>query len=257
MLEPSDGFSRGQRTRGAFKPCPKASSSRRDGVKHWIPSKSCRHRGVTNVTVGLPRYPRRLLRGVWGIVDREDCEAAAGYLVGAGHVDPARLAIRGGSAGGYTTLCALAFGSVFTAGASYYGVSDAAALARDTHKFESRYLDALIGPWPERADLYEQRSPINAVDRLSSPVIFLQGLEDAVVPSDQTERMVDALRRKGLPVACLTFEGEQHGFRQAPNIQRAAEAELYFYGRIFGFSPAGPIAPVAIENLTLLPALGD
>ena len=192
---------------------------------------------------------RRLLRGGWGIVDREDCEAAARYVVARGDVDPARLAIRGGSAGGYTTLCALAFGSVFTAGASYYGVSDAAALARDTHKFESRYLDALIGPWPERADLYEERSPIHAVDRLSCPVVFLQGLEDAVVPPDQTERMVDALRRKGLPVACLMFEGEQHGFRQAANIRRAAEAELYFYGRIFGFSPAGAIEPVEIENL--------
>ena len=192
---------------------------------------------------------RRLLRGAWGIVDREDCEAAARYLVARGDVDPARLAIRGGSAGGYTTLCALAFGGVFTAGASYYGVSDAAALAQDTHKFESRYLDALIGPWPERADLYEQRSPIHAVDRLSCPVIFLQGLEDAVVPPDQTERMVDALRRKGLPVACLMFEGEQHGFRRAANIRRAAEAELYFYGRIFGFRPAGEIEPVEIENL--------
>ena len=192
---------------------------------------------------------RRLLRGAWGIVDREDCEAAARYLVERGDVDPARLAIRGGSAGGYTTLCALAFGNVFTAGASYYGVSDAAALARDTHKFESRYLDALIGPWPERADLYEQRSPIHAVDRLSCPVIFLQGLEDAVVPPDQTERMADALRRKGLPVACLMFEGEQHGFRQAANIRRAAEAELYFYGRIFGFSPAGAVEPVEIDNL--------
>ncbi len=192
---------------------------------------------------------RRLLRGGWGIVDREDCEAAARHLVTRGDVDPARLAIRGGSAGGYTTLCALAFGNVFTAGASYYGVSDAAALARDTHKFESRYLDALIGPWPERADLYEERSPIHAVDRLACPVIFLQGLEDAVVPPDQTERMADALRRKGLPVACLMFEGEQHGFRQAANIRRAAEAELYFYGRIFGFSPAGPIEPVEIENL--------
>ncbi len=192
---------------------------------------------------------RRLLRGGWGVVDREDCEAAARYLVARGDVDPARLAIRGGSAGGYTTLCALAFGNVFTAGASHYGVSDAAALARDTHKFESRYLDALIGPWPERADLYEQRSPIHAVDRLSCPVIFLQGLEDAVVPPDQTERMADALRRKGLPVACLMFEGEQHGFRQAANIRRAAEAELCFYGRIFGFSPAGAVEPVEIDNL--------
>ncbi|MXX32392.1 MAG: S9 family peptidase [Chloroflexi bacterium] len=192
---------------------------------------------------------RRQLNGNWGIADREDCEAAARYLVERGDVDPNRLAIRGGSAGGYTTLCALTFGDVFTAGASYYGVSDAAALAEDTHKFESRYLDSLIGPYPERAELYEQRSPIHSVDRLSCPVIFLQGLEDKIVPPNQAERMVDALRKKGLPVAYIAFEGEQHGFRQAANIQRATEAELDFYGRIFGFSPAGEIEPVEIENL--------
>ena len=192
---------------------------------------------------------RRELNGNWGIVDREDCEAAARYLVERGEVDGARLAIRGGSAGGYTTLCALTFGDVFTAGASYYGVSDAAALAEDTHKFESRYLDSLIGPYPERAELYEQRSPIHAVERLSCPIIFLQGLEDKIVPPNQAERMVDALRQKGLPVAYIAFEGEQHGFRQAANIQRATEAELDFYGRIFGFKPAGEIEPVEIENL--------
>ena len=192
---------------------------------------------------------RRALNGRWGIVDREDCEAAAKFLVERGDVDGSRLAIRGGSAGGYTTLCALTFGDVFTAGASYYGVSDAAALAEDTHKFESRYLDSLIGPYPERAELYQQRSPIHAVDRLSCPIIFLQGLEDKIVPPNQAERMVDALREKGLPVAYLAFEGEQHGFRQAANIQRATEAELDFYGRIFGFTPAGEIEPVKIENL--------
>ena len=192
---------------------------------------------------------RRALNGRWGIVDREDCEAAATFLVERGDVDGSRLAIRGGSAGGYTTLGALTFGDVFTAGASYYGVSDVAALAEDTHKFESRYLDSLIGPYPERAELYEQRSPIHAVDRLSCPIIFLQGLEDKIVPPNQAERMVDALREKGLPVAYLAFEGEQHGFRQAANIQRATEAELDFYGRIFGFMPAGEIEPVKIENL--------
>ena len=192
---------------------------------------------------------RRLLRGAWGVVDREDCEAAARHLAARGVVDPARLAIRGGSAGGYTALCALAFGRVFTAGASYYGVSDPAALARDTHKFESRYLDALIGPWPERADLYERRSPIRAAGRISCPVLFLQGLDDAVVPPDQTARMAAALRRNGVPVACLTFAGEQHGFRRAANIRRAAEAELFFYGRVFGFRPAGRIAPVEMANL--------
>ena len=192
---------------------------------------------------------RRLLRGAWGVVDREDCEAAARHLAARGVVDPARLAIRGGSAGGYTALCALAFGRVFTAGASYYGVSDPAALARDTHKFESRYLDALIGPWPERADLYERRSPIRAAGRISRPVLFLQGLDDAVVPPDQTARMAAALRRNGVPVACLTFAGEQHGFRRAANIRRAAEAELFFYGRVFGFRPAGRVAPVEMANL--------
>lgn len=192
---------------------------------------------------------RRQLNGNWGIVDREDCEAAARFLVERGDVDGSRLAIRGGSAGGYTTLCALTFGDVFTAGASYYGVSDASALAEDTHKFESRYLDSLIGPYPERAELYEQRSPVHAVDRLSCPIIFLQGLEDKIVPPNQAERMVDALRKKGLPVAYIAFEGEQHGFRQAVNIQRATEAELDFYGRIFGFPPAGEIEPVVIENL--------
>ena len=192
---------------------------------------------------------RRELNGNWGIADRQDCEAAALHLVARGDVDRDRLAIRGGSAGGYTTLCALTFGDLFTAGASYFGVSDVAALAKDTHKFESRYLDSLIGPYPERADLYAERSPINAVDQLSCPVIFLQGLEDRIVPPDQAERMVKALRRKGLPVAYLAFEGEQHGFRQAANIRRATESELDFYGRIFGFRPAGEIEAVAIENL--------
>ncbi len=219
------------------------------GIQHW----TTRGFAVVDVnyggSTGYGTEYRRSLNGNWGIVDREDCEAAANYLVRRGDVDGSRLAIRGGSAGGYTTLCALTFGNVFTAGASYYGVSDAAALAEDTHKFESRYLDSLIGPYPERAELYEQRSPIHAVDRLSCPIIFLQGLEDKIVPPNQAERMVDALRKKGLPVAYITFEGEQHGFRQAANIQRATEAELDFYGRIFGFSPAGNIEPVKIENL--------
>ena len=192
---------------------------------------------------------RRLLHGNWGIVDVEDCCAAAEYLVARGDVDGARLAIRGGSAGGYTTLCALTYRDVFNAGASHFGVSDAAALARDTHKFESRYLDSLIGPYPEREELYQQRSPIFSAERLNCPVIFLQGLEDKIVPPDQAERMVDALRSKGVPVAYLAFEGEQHGFRMAENIQRATEAELDFYGRIFGFTPAGGIEPVEIENL--------
>jgi dipeptidyl aminopeptidase/acylaminoacyl peptidase len=164
-------------------------------------------------------------------------------------VDATRLAIRGGSAGGYTTLCALTFHDLFRAGASYYGVSDLESLARDTHKFEARYLDRLIGPYPRRQDLYRDRSPIHHTDRLSCPVIFFQGLDDKVVPPDQTEKMVNALRTKGIPVVYVPLAGESHGFRRADNIRRALEAELYFYSRILGFTPADAIAPVTIENL--------
>ncbi len=204
-------------------------------------------------STGYGRAYRERLRGQWGIVDLDDCVNAARYLVARGEVDPRRLAIAGGSAGGYTTLCALTFRDLFSAGASYYGVSDLEALAKDTHKFESRYLDGLIGPYPERRDLYVARSPIHFVERLSCPVIFFQGLDDPIVPPDQAERMVRALRAKGLPVAYLAFEGERHGFRKAEHIKRAIEAELSFYGRVFGFQPAGPIEPVPIENLPNLP----
>ncbi|HEY3110028.1 MAG TPA: prolyl oligopeptidase family serine peptidase, partial [Chloroflexota bacterium] len=148
-----------------------------------------------------------------------------------------------------TTLCALTFYDLFAAGASYFGVADAEALARDTHKFESRYLDRLIGPYPAARDVYLERSPIHHVDRLSSPCVFFQGLEDKVVPPNQAEMMVDALRKKGLPVAYVAFEGEQHGFRRAENIKRSLDVELYFYGRILGFEPADRIEPVRIENL--------
>ncbi|HSG34929.1 MAG TPA: prolyl oligopeptidase family serine peptidase, partial [Sphingomonadaceae bacterium] len=160
-----------------------------------------------------------------------------------------RLAITGGSAGGYTTLCALTFRKVFKAGASHYGISDLEALARDTHKFESRYLDRMVGPYPERRDLYLERSPIHFTDRLSAPVILFQGLEDKIVPPNQAELMVEALRAKGLPVAYVPFEGEQHGFRRAENIKRSLDAELYFYSKIFGFELADPVEPVHIENL--------
>ena len=178
-----------------------------------------------------------------------DCINAARFLVADGRADAARLIITGGSAGGYTTLCALTFHDAFKAGASHYGVSDLEALARDTHKFESRYLDRLVGPWPEAAELYRARSPIHHVGRLSCPIIFFQGLEDAVVPPNQAEMMVAALRRKGVPVAYLAFAGEQHGFRKAETIQTVLRAELTFYGRIFGFAPADPPADLPIENL--------
>lgn len=163
-------------------------------------------------------------------------------------VDPEKLAIRGGSAGGYTTLAALAFTDVFKAGASHYGIGDLEALAKDTHKFEARYLDSMIGRYPEDIDIYHARSPIHHVEKLTGATIF-QGLEDKVVPPNQAQAMVQALTDKGIPVAYVPFEGEQHGFRKAENIQRSLELELYFYGRIFGFSPADHIEPIRIINL--------
>jgi dipeptidyl aminopeptidase/acylaminoacyl peptidase len=200
-------------------------------------------------STGYGRAYRQRLNDQWGIVDVDDCVNGARYLVGQGQADGNRLAITGGSAGGYTTLCALTFRDTFKAGASYYGVSDLETLATDTHKFESRYLDSLVGPYPEQADVYRQRSPIHYTERLSCPIIFLQGLEDEIVPPSQSEKMFEAVRAKGLPVAYLTFEGEQHGFRGAENIKRALEAELYFYSRIFGFELADPIEQIPIENL--------
>ena len=200
-------------------------------------------------STGYGREYRQRLKDRWGIVDVDDCTNAAKYLAAQGLVDGERLAIAGGSAGGYTTLCALTFRDVFKAGASYYGVSDLEALATDTHKFEARYLDGLIGPYPERKDLYEERSPIHSTDKLSCPVIFFQGLEDKVVPPNQAEMMVAALKAKGLPVAYVAYEGEQHGFRRAENIKRTLDGEFYFYSRVFGFEPAEPVEPVAIDNL--------
>ncbi len=187
---------------------------------------------------GHGRAYRNRLRGQWGIFDAADCTGAAQHLAASGEVDGARLAIRGGSAGGYATLCCLVFHDEFATGASYYGVADAEMLANDTHKFESRYLDSLIGPYPERADLYRERSPIHFVERLRVPVILFQGLEDEIVPPSQAETMVAALQAGGIPHAYLAFEGEQHGFRRAETKVRCLEAELAFYGRILGFEPA-------------------
>jgi dipeptidyl aminopeptidase/acylaminoacyl peptidase len=199
---------------------------------------------------GYGREYRRQLRGSWGIVDVDDCIAAARFLAERGDVDPARMVIRGGSAGGYTTLCALTFhDGIFAAGASYYGVADAEALARDTHKFEAHYFDGLIGPYPEAAERYRERSPIHATDRLATPLLVLQGDQDEVVPPAQAEMLVAALRAKGLPHAYLLFHGEQHGFRSAEHVRRALEAELSFYAQILGFEPAGGIERVPIENL--------
>jgi dipeptidyl aminopeptidase/acylaminoacyl peptidase len=219
------------------------------GIQYW----TSRGIGVLDVnyggSTGYGREYRRRLNDRWGIVDVDDCANGALYMVERGLADGLRLMITGGSAGGYTTLCALTFRDRFKAGASHYGVSDCEALAKETHKFESRYLDRLIGPYPERADLYRERSPVHHVDRLSCPVIFFQGLEDKVVLPNQAEMMVEALRAKGLPVAYVPFEGEQHGFRRAENIKRALDGEIYFYSRIFGFELADEIEPVLIENL--------
>jgi dipeptidyl aminopeptidase/acylaminoacyl peptidase len=200
-------------------------------------------------STGYGRAYRERLNGAWGIVDVDDCCFGAKFLAEQERVDGNRLAIRGGSAGGYTTLACLAFRKVFAAGASHYGVSDFEILARDTHKFESRYLDTLIGPYPERRDLYIARSPLHHLEGLDRPVIFFQGLDDKVVPPNQAEMLFEALRKRGIPTAFVPFEGEQHGFRKAENICRALEGELYFFAKVFGFEPADAIPPVPIENL--------
>jgi dipeptidyl aminopeptidase/acylaminoacyl peptidase len=212
-------------------PTSAASSTLSLGIQYW----TSRGIGVLDVnyggSTGYGRAYRLLLERQWGIVDVEDCIHGARYLVEQRNADAERMAISGGSAGGYTTLRALTLGGekIFSAGASYYGVSDLAALARDTHKFESRYLDWLIGPYPEAQEVYAERSPISHVDRLSVPVVFFQGTEDAVVPPNQTEMMVQALRTRGVPVGYFLFDGEQHGFRKSENIKRSLDAELYFY----------------------------
>ena len=200
-------------------------------------------------SIGYGRQYRQRLDGKWGIVDVDDCVNAAKYLVARGSVDGDRLVITGSSAGGYTTLAALTFRDVFKAGASYYGVSDLEILAKDTHKFESRYLDRLVGKYPEDRAVYQERSPIYFTDQLDCPVIFFQGLKDKVVPPNQAEMMFEAIKAKGLPVAYILFEQEAHGFRIADNIKKALDSEFYFYSRVFGFEPADPIEPIEIINL--------
>jgi dipeptidyl aminopeptidase/acylaminoacyl peptidase len=222
------------------------------GVQYWT------SRGFAVVDVdyggstGYGRAYRDQLLGEWGVIDVADCLAAARWLAEQGRVDGQRLCIRGGSAGGFTTLAALARDDTpFAAGADHFGVADLEALAADTHKFESRYLDRLVGPYPEARDVYADRSPIHHVERFTRPLIVLQGAEDEVVPPSQSEMIVDALRSRGVPVAYLLFDGEQHGFRRAENIRRALDAELSFYGQVLGFDlPAEEgIEPVAVEGL--------
>lgn len=192
------------------------------------------YRGST----GYGREYRRSLEGLWGLADVEDCVAAARWLVGEGVVDGSRLAIRGGSAGGFTVLCALAFHDEFAVGASRYGVADLAVLAADTHKFEARYLDGLVGPYPEARAVYEARSPLFHADGIACPVILLQGLEDRVVPPNQAELLLEPLAAKGIRHEYVPFEGEGHGFRKAESIVAALRAELDFFGEVLRFVPA-------------------
>ena len=226
------------------------ASTALDLVKQLLTS-----RGIAVVDVdyggstGYGREYRQRLDGQWGIVDVDDCVAAARFLVERGDVDPARLAIEGGSAGGYTTLAALAFRDVFAAGISQYGIGDLELLEVATHKFESRYSHRLVGPYPEQADVYRERSPNNFPDAFSSPVLILQGLDDRVVPPAQAEAIVAALAAKGIPYAYLAFEGEGHGFRGAYAIRRTLEAQLSFLGQVFGFEPADAIEPLEMPGL--------
>jgi dipeptidyl aminopeptidase/acylaminoacyl peptidase len=219
------------------------------GIQYW----TTRGFAVLDVnyggSTGYGRAYRQRLNGQWGVVDVDDCVNGARYLVRKELVDDKKLAIRGGSAGGYTTLCAIALRDVFTAGASHFGISDLEVFAEDTHKFESRYLDRLVGPYPERRDLYHERSAINFIGDITCPLILFQGLEDKIVPPNQAQMMFDALKARGVPVAYLSFAGEQHGFRRAENIKRALEAELYFYSKVFRFPLSDAIEPVQIENL--------
>ncbi|MEW6568933.1 MAG: prolyl oligopeptidase family serine peptidase [Chloroflexota bacterium] len=200
-------------------------------------------------SAGYGRVYRERLKGQWGIVDVEDCIYAARHLVDQDEVDGRRLAIRGGSAGGYTTLRALTCSNAFSAGVSLYGVTDLAAFDKETHKFEAHYNEWLIGPQPAARHLYHERSPLPYADRIRTPVLLFQGLDDRIVLPAQAETMVQALHRNRVPHAYLAFEGEGHGFRREESLRRCLEAEFYFYARVFGFEPAEHIEPILIEFL--------
>jgi dipeptidyl aminopeptidase/acylaminoacyl peptidase len=230
-------------------PTGMASNGLQLGIQYW----TSRGFAVLDVNYGgssgYGRDYREVLKGQWGIVDVDDCIAGADYLARQGLVDRDRMAIRGGSASGFTTLCALTFHHIFKAGASHYGVSDLASLDFDTHKFESRYTGYLVAPPETRDEVYARRSPLGHVAKLNCPMIFFQGMDDKVVPPEQSETMVQAMKKRGVPVAYVPFEGEGHGFRRIENIRSSLEAELYFYGRVFGFEPADVIEPVEIHGL--------
>jgi dipeptidyl aminopeptidase/acylaminoacyl peptidase len=201
-------------------------------------------------STGYGRAYRERLNGQWGVVDLQDCVNAAHYVVEEGEADPDRLLITGGSAGGYTVICALTFTDVFAAGTTYFGIADLEQFGGgETHKFELKYEHTLVGPYPERADLYKARSPIHFTDRITTPMLVLQGADDRVVPPSQAELIAGALRERGVPHAYLLYEGEGHGFRKAENIAGSLEAELSFYAQVLGFEPSGPIRTLAIEHL--------
>jgi dipeptidyl aminopeptidase/acylaminoacyl peptidase len=230
-------------------PTSQASPALRSNVQFWT------SRGIAVVDVnyggssGYGRAYRQLLNGNWGVVDVEDVIAAVRFLVGTQRADALRTAISGGSAGGYTVLVALSSSDVFRAGTDRFGVSDMTALARDTHKFESRYVDSLIGPLPEAQAIYDSRSPLNHLDGFKVPLLVLQGADDPVVPPSQSQRIVDALRARHVPVAYILYAGESHGFRKPETIINSQQAELSFYGQVFGFKPADQLPPLMIEGL--------
>lgn len=208
--------------------------------------------GVADVdyrgSTGYGRLYRNRLRNSWGLADVEDCVAVAKHLVAQKKVDKNRLAIKGGSAGGFTVLAALTFHDTFTAGASRYGIADLAILAKDTHKFESRYLDRLVGKWPEDEEIYKQRSPIHHIEQLSTPMVILQGSEDPIVPPNQAHLMAKKLKENDIPHALIEFSDEGHGFRKAPNITKAIESELAFFAQIFNFEPFDDLPKICIES---------
>lgn len=230
-------------------PTSSTSTALRSQIQYW----TSRGIAVLDVDYGgstnYGRTYRERLNDQWGIVDIDDCVNGAKHLIEEGLVDPDRVAIMGWSASGYTTLSALAFRNFFKAGISFFGIGDLEAMTRDTHKFESRYLDGLIGPYPERIDLYKERSAINYVDNISAPMLILQGLEDKVVPPNQAQMMYDAVKAKGLPVGMVLYEGEQHGFRKTETIRHSQDVSLYFLGRVFGFEPADDVPTTEIANL--------
>ncbi len=207
-------------------------------------------------SAGYGRAYRQRLKGNWGVVDVDDCINAARYLAEKGMVDPDRISITGGSAGGFTVLLSLTRRDFYDAGASHFGIGNLELFDGTTHKFESRYDEWLIGPYPERRDLYQERSAVHFADSLSAPVVLFQGLEDVIVPPNQAETFVEACKKKNLPYAYVAFEGEQHGWRKDSTIKRALEGELYFLSRVFGFEAAGDIQPLEIENFPTAPSPG-